>query len=59
MNARAPQDHTLLIAALAVLLFHSPLSDWWTGLALPWYALFAPWLLVIVLVWANRRDSGG
>jgi len=57
VNSRPPYDHTLLIAALALFLVSSPMTRWWAHLALPWYAIFVPWLLIIVLVWANRRGE--
>lgn len=57
MSGRTPQDHTLLIAALAVFLLNSPFSAWWSTLGLPWYAIFMPWLLIIALVWANHRGE--
>lgn len=54
MNSAAA-DHTIVLFIIAVLLFNSPLTGWWAAFALPWYALFLPWALVIVLVAINQR----
>ena len=51
-------DHTLLIFALAVFVFHSPLNQWWAALALPWYMLFVPWLIIILLIAWNQIRRG-
>ena len=51
-------DHTLLIFALAVLLFNSPLNLWWSALALPWFAIFLPWLLIVLLLALNQLRQG-
>ena len=60
MNIKPPSDHSLLIFFLGVFLFNSPLRQWWAELALPWYAIYIPWLTVIVLVAINqlRQRSG-
>ena len=57
MTRRRGGDHTVLIGLLGLLLFHSPLNIWWAGLALPWYSIFAPWLLIIALVAWNQSGS--
>ena len=57
MNGRPPQDHAIPIAVLALFLLNSPFTGWWMHLALPWYAMFLPWLLLIVLVWLNQRTT--
>jgi len=49
------QDHTLLILIAAAFLFLSPLTAWWSSLPLPWYAIFFPWFLVVVLIAMNQR----
>lgn len=54
MSARAPQDHTLPILAVTLFVLNSPLTDWWSKLALPWYALFILWGIVIALVGLNQ-----
>lgn len=60
MNSKPPYDHSLLIFLFALFLFNSPLREWWSGLALPWYTLYLPWLVVIVLVAINQmiQNSG-
>jgi len=48
-------DHTLLILIVAIFLFVSPLTAWWSLLELPWYAIFLPWIFVVVLIAMNQR----
>lgn len=55
MNVRPTSDHSLLICLLALFLVNSPLNQWWSTITWPWYALFLPWLLVILLVAGNQR----
>jgi len=43
-------DLTLLLFFLALFIFHSPFSRWWTGLGLPWYTIFLFWFLLIALL---------
>lgn len=58
MNQRQPpSDHSLLIFLLAVFLVNSPIKQWWSTLNLPWYAMYLPWLLIIVLVAVNQRHQ--
>ena len=61
MNKRKSRsDHTLLLFALAVFLFQSPLNIWWSSAHFPWYAIFLPWVLIIVLVaWNQLRQTDG
>jgi hypothetical protein len=61
MNIKPPSDHSFLIFLLALFLFNSPLRQWWSTLALPWYAMYLLWLAVIALVAINqlRRNRGG
>jgi len=47
-------DHTLLLALLALFLFHSPFANWWLGQHPAWYMIFIVWLSVIALVAINR-----
>ncbi|MEE9319383.1 MAG: hypothetical protein V3U76_02955 [Granulosicoccus sp.] len=47
-------DHTLLIFLFALAMIASPLSNWWSRLDLPWYAIFIPWALVIALAAVNQ-----
>lgn len=56
MSRRPREDHTLLILGLAIALGCSPFTDWWTSFALPWWAMFVPWALVVALVAANGRS---
>ncbi len=58
MSAETPHnDHTLLLFVLALFVFHSPLSNWWTSLNLPWYVIFIFWGLLIILIALNRHRS--
>ena len=59
MSERPATDHSALVFLLGVLLFVSPLSGWWSALALPWYAMFVPWALVIALAALNAGAGGG
>lgn len=58
MNQQSPADHSLLICLLALFLVNSPLNHWWSELTLPWYAIFLPWILIIILIaWNQDRQS--
>lgn len=59
MSLRPLFDHSLLIFLVGLFVFNSPLRQWWSGLTLPWYAMFLPWLLIIVLVALNQRRLRG
>lgn len=60
MSKRSRSDHSLLICLLALFFINSPLNSWWSELALPWYGLFIPWLVVIGLIaWNQLRQYGG
>lgn len=50
-------DHTILLFVLALFVFHSPLSNWWTSLNLPWYVIFIFWGVLIALIAINRHRS--
>ena len=51
------RDLPLILALLMLLLFASPIKDWWTAAGLPWYLPYALWLLVIVLAaWSHWRS---
>ena len=49
-----PSDHSLLICLLGLFLVNSPFNQWWSTLTLPWYAMYLPWILIIVLVAVNQ-----
>lgn len=59
-HKRSGADHTLLIFVLALFMFNSPLNLWWSTSALPWYAMFFPWLVIVFLLAWNlyRHDHG-
>jgi len=50
-------DHTLLIALVALFLVNSPFTAWWARLDLPWYAMFILWAVIIALVAINQRRT--
>jgi hypothetical protein len=52
------QEIALVLGALLLLLFLSPVADWWAGAALPWVTPYALWMLVIVgALLIHRRDD--
>lgn len=60
MNQPPASNHALLIFFVGVFLINSPLRHWWSEASLPWYGLYMPWLLIIVLVAINQqRQQGG
>jgi len=52
-------DLTLLLALLAVFIFHSPFTRWWTSLGLPWYSMFLLWFMLIALLAIKQWRTGG
>ena len=58
MNGPGSREHATLLFLFALALFASPLIGWWSTLALPWYAMFVPWALVIGLAALASRDAG-
>ncbi|OED44587.1 hypothetical protein AB833_01340 [Chromatiales bacterium (ex Bugula neritina AB1)] len=51
-------DFSLLLVLLALLVFHSPFTRWWTSLGLPWYTVFLLWFVLILLIALNTRSGG-
>jgi len=56
-------DLTLLLVLVALFVFHSPFTRWWSSLGLPWYTVFVLWFFIIALIAANavlarNRDRG-
>ena len=48
-----------LLLAIGLVLFVSPLTIWWAGLAAPWYLPFLIWaayILVVALLGGRRRS---
>jgi hypothetical protein len=63
---RSPQpsdrglDGTLLLFLLGVLLFASPLVQWWSGPGMPWYLPYALWAgLIGLIAWHARGRTRG
>lgn len=54
MSLKPVSDHSLLIFLVGVFLVNSPLRQWWSELTLPWYAMYIPWFIIIVLVAINQ-----
>lgn len=55
MKQNAPRsDHSLLICLLALFLVNSPFNQWWSTITWPWYAMYLPWLLIIILTAFNQ-----
>jgi len=54
MRLKPLSDHSLLIFLVGLFVINSPLRQWWSELALPWYTMFIPWLIVIGLVAINQ-----
>ena len=52
-------DLTLILVLLAIFIFHSPFTGWWSNLGLPWYSIFIFWLLLIVLLAFHQRKKSG
>ena len=42
-------DYAVVTAMVMLLLFASPITDWWAGYHLPWYLPYVLWLLIILL----------
>lgn len=42
-------DRSVLLALLMLVIFASPLTQWWASSGLPWIAPYLFWLLIIVL----------
>jgi hypothetical protein len=52
-----PSELPLIMALLLLLLFASPLADWWAAAGLHWSAPYGLWLLVIFGAYlVARRD---
>ena len=48
-------ESTIIATIFVLLLFLSPVADFWTGLGAPWYTPYLIWLLVIVLTFLLQR----
>ena len=54
-------DRTLLVLIAALMLFASPLADWWASGNPPWYLPYLLWAGILVLIallqhWPRRHD---
>ena len=59
LAASPPGDLTLILVLLAIFIFHSPFTGWWSNLGLPWYSIFVFWLLLIVLLALHQLKKSG
>jgi hypothetical protein len=52
------KELAVILGALLMLLFVSPVADWWATPAMGWITPYALWLLVIVgAILIHRRDD--
>lgn len=55
------RELAVLLGLLLLLLFASPLVEWWARAPLPWYTAYLIWAAVIVLAgllaWRSGRDE--
>lgn len=52
------KELAVILGALLLLLFVTPVADWWAGASLHWSTPYALWLLVILgALLINRRDD--
>ncbi len=48
-------ERTLVALAVALMLFLSPLTEFWASLSAPWYSPYLVWLLAILIVFLLQR----
>ena len=48
-------ERTLIALAIVLLLFLSPLSQFWAGAGIPWYGPYLVWGLTILLIYLLQR----
>lgn len=55
------RELAVILGLLLLLLFVSPLADWWSDAELPWYTVYGLWALVILLSallgWKQSKDD--
>ncbi len=52
------KELALILGALLLLLFVSPMADWWANSGLGWLGPYGLWLLVILgALFIHRRDN--
>jgi len=49
-------ERTLIMLALIILLFVSPLTEFWAALDAPWFSPYLIWLVAIILSWSLQRS---
>lgn len=51
-------ERTILVVALALLLFATPVTYWWAQDDSPWYIVYLLWLIIIALsAWLHFTRS--
>ena len=50
-------EKSLGLAFLLLIVFASPLTEWWSDAELPWFTPFLFWLVIIVLTAYVNRES--
>ena len=61
MNSKQPSrplERTVLVVALALFIFATPVIYWWAQDDSPWYLIYFLWLIVIALsAWPHFTQS--
>lgn len=53
------RERSVIVGVLLLVLFISPVADWWAGGRVHWITPYALWLLVIVSALLVRDRDGG
>ena len=51
-------ERTLVALAVVLMIFLSPLTEFWANLNAPWYSPYLVWLLAILIVFLLQRYLG-
>jgi hypothetical protein len=49
-------ERSLIMLAVILLLFVSPLTEFWAALDAPWFSPYLIWLVAIILSWSLQRS---
>jgi len=55
-NKSAITERTIIAVVLIVILFISPVSDFWASLNAPWYSPYLAWAAAIFISWLLQRS---
>lgn len=54
-------DRAIFLAIALLLVFSSPLTDWWSDAALPWFFPYMFWFILLIAMalfgWRGRDDD--